>query len=371
MLSGEKTSHRYLGTYPCRLVLSVSLLLACFGCRAEEEEPSAPAAPMAQTALQSTLPITFEWTVGEPLKLPAGLGQEPGFYSLSEATLAHSDQFWYLFGVVRTANAPSRIEYLRFSEWDAFGKEPSQPLPALGTGVRAPQLFRLSSPDRWCLVFQQEQPGERDAIPVPYISFSPTIDDPNAWSKPLEINVVNPVDGGRWRDFWMIFDQASAYLFFTDSAGILWRSRTSREAFPSGWNLPEIALKADIFQSAQVYRIQDKPLYLAIAEGHSQWRRYYKAYVSDRLDGNWQALSITRDNAFVSMANVTFTGTNWTDSFSHGELVRLAADEFMQIDLSNLRFIFQGVGYLDRDNRLPAQVPWRLAMLQGQAVERR
>lgn len=328
---------------------------------------SAPAGP--GTALQSPLPITFQWTVAEPLRLPPGLRQEPGFYSLSEATLTHSGEFWHLFGVVRTAAAPSRIEHLRFSEWGAFEKARSRPVHALGTGVRAPQLFQLSSRALWCLVFQKEQPGEREATPVPYISFSTTIDDPSAWSEPLEISVVNPVDGGRWRDFWVIFDQASAYLFFTDPAGLVWRSRTSHESFPRDWSLPEIAFKADIFQSTQVYRIQDKPLYLAVAESHSQWRRYYKAYVSDRLDGNWQALSITRDNPFVSMANVEFTGSNWTDSFSHGEIVRSAPDEFMRINLADLQFIFQGVGYLDRDNRLPSQVPWRLAILQGWTAE--
>ena len=43
------------------------------------------------------------------------------------------------------------------------------------------------------------------------------------------------------------------------------------------------------------------------------------------------------------MANVNFAGERWTDSFSHGELIRAGIDERCEIDPAKLRFLIQGV----------------------------
>ena len=55
---------------------------------------------------------------------------------------------------------------------------------------------------------------------------------------------------------------------------------------------------------------------------------------------------------------------HWTDSFSHGELLRAGCDERLEVDPARLRFLFQGV--LDRDKRGKryGDIPWRLGLLE-------
>ena len=72
-------------------------------------------------------------------------------------------------------------------------------------------------------------------------------------------------------------------------------------------------------------------------------RRYYKAYLAERLDGDWKPLAATREKPFASAANVRETGGHWTDFIRHGELLRTGHDETLEIDPAGLKILFQGV----------------------------
>ena len=92
---------------------------------------------------------------------------------------------------------------------------------------------------------------------------------------------------------------------------------------------------------------------------------YYKAYLADRLDGQWTPLAGTKEKNFAGKNNVAFPqGESWADSISHVELIRSGFDEKLEINPNNLRLIYQGV--LDRDTSgIPyGQIPWRLGMLK-------
>ena len=62
--------------------------------------------------------------------------------------------------------------------------------------------------------------------------------------------------------------------------------------------------------------------------------------------------------------NVVFTGERWSDSISHGELLRDGYDERLEVDPSNLRFLYQGVLDRDRQGKAYGQIPWRLGILE-------
>jgi hypothetical protein len=96
--------------------------------------------------------------------------------------------------------------------------------------------------------------------------------------------------------------------------------------------------------------------------GHG-WR-YYKAYLADRLEGPWQPLAADKDMAFASMRNVNQTTDRWTDSISHGELLRTGNDEHLEVDPKGLRFLIQGVLEPDRQGKAYGQIPWRLGVLE-------
>ena len=117
----------------------------------------------------------------------------------------------------------------------------------------------------------------------------------------------------------------------------MWRSRTPLGEFPRGWSPPRIALEADVFEASHTYRLQGRGQYLTLIEaqnGHG-WR-YYKAYLADRLDGEWRPLAADKDRAFASLANVEHPAIQWTDSISHGELLRSGYDQRLEVDTIGL-----------------------------------
>ena len=55
------------------------------------------------------------------------------------------------------------------------------------------------------------------------------------------------------------------------------------------------------------------------------------------------ALAASANRPFAGPGNVRFEGNRWTDSISHGELLRAGYDEHLEVDPARLRFVFQGV----------------------------
>lgn len=167
-----------------------------------------------------------------------------------------------------------------------------------------------------------------------------------------------------WIDFWIICDDRRAYLFYTGMDGTMWRAETKLEDFPSGWGKPVIALEGDIFEASHTYRLKGLQKFLTVVEAiGEQGRRYYKAYLADRLDGPWQPIAGTSFRPFASPANVRFAGARWSDAFSHGELIRDGYDETLTVDPAALEFLYQGVADTDREGKPYGEIPWRLGLL--------
>ena len=99
------------------------------------------------------------------------------------------------------------------------------------------------------------------------------------------------------------------------------------------------------------------------AQGGYGWR-YFKVYVADRLDGEWRPLAAGKEKAFASMQNVRQTEVHWTDSISHGELVRAGYDQHLEVNPEELRFVFQGVADRDTTGKQYGEIPWRLGILE-------
>jgi hypothetical protein len=143
----------------------------------------------------------------------------------------------------------------------------------------------------------------------------------------------------------------------------MWRSQTKLSDFPHGWNRPDVVLQADIFEASHTYRLKGLDKFLTIVEAQASGRRYYKAYLAETLDGTWIPLAGTIDKPFAGPANARHTGTPWTDSFSHGELLRDGFDETLTVDPAEIRLLFQGVSDEDMAGRVYGQIPWRLGIL--------
>ena len=103
-------------------------------------------------------------------------------------------------------------------------------------------------------------------------------------------------------DYWIICDDQRAYLFFTSLNGKMWRLWTKLEDFPQGFDHCELALEAKIFEASHTYRLKGLDKYLTIIEENG--RRYYKAYLADRLDGPWTPVADTAEQPFAGWKNI-------------------------------------------------------------------
>ena len=229
----------------------------------------------------------------------------------------------------------------------------------------APQVFYFSPHGKWYLIAQAADEAWEPAFQAVWSS-TRDISDPQSWSPLTPLFKRKPDNVKAWLDFWVICDDAQAYLFFTSLDGKMWRAETPLREFPGGWSSPVVALRGDIFEAGHTYKLKGRSAYLTVIEAqHGHGWRYYKAYIADRLDGEWRPLAADRDTAFASMSNVRQTEERWTDSISHAELIRAGYDQELEVDVADLRLVFQGVTDRQRSGEGYGKIPWRLGMLEA------
>jgi hypothetical protein len=203
----------------------------------------------------------------------------------------------------------------------------------------------------------------------PAFSTSGNIAEPGSWSPAkLFFPDCDPAGLTRWIDFWVICDAERAYLFFTSLDGTMWRMWTTLKDFPYGFDHCQLALQADIFEASHTYRLAGEEKYLTIVEAQGRsGRRYYKAYIADRLEGKWRPLADTEEHPFAGATNVRQPPGSeppWADNISHGELLRAGYDELLTIEPANLQFLIQGVSDKLKAGKKYGEIPWRLGLLK-------
>jgi hypothetical protein len=326
--------------------------------------PQGPGSPATASgsAAESLLARQFAWRAGPPL-ISHPESTTDTYISIKDPSVVYYEGRWHLFCSVIRDGAPYQTEYLSFGDWDSVGTAKRHILRMHEAGrFGAPQVFYFAPQGKWYLICQATNEAWDPLYAAAYATTS-DIADPTSWS-PLKPLGARPADGKPGLDFWIICDDQKAHLFFTTLDGCMWREETSLASFPTGWSEPKLALQDDIFEAGHIYRVKGMDRYLAVieAQGGHGWR-YFKAYLADRLDGKWEPLAATRDQAFSSMANTEHTGERWTDCISHGELLRAGHDQRLEVDPARLRFLFQGVLDREREGLGYGQIPWRLGLL--------
>jgi dienelactone hydrolase len=314
----------------------------------------------------------FHWTATPALIAPADRPSDP-CYGIKDPTVVRFDGRWHLFATIRSRKRLRQIEYCSFTEWQAAGKGTRHILPLGERDVAAPQVLFYKPHRKWYLIYQQID-NKRRPNHYPVYSTTTDLSDPTSWSKPVELYPRTPENVKEWIDFWIICDETRAHLFFTSLDRRMWRAETKRADFPAKWSKPVVVLKGDVFEASHTYRLVGLDKYLTIIEAldgtdSATGRRYYKAYLADKLDGAWKPLAATKEKPFAGPANVTRKGGSWTDSFSHGELLRTGHDELLEVDPAHLRFLFQGVSDAARKGKPYGEIPWKLGLLEPVAAE--
>ena len=314
-----------------------------------------------------TKPVVFRvptsWEYSAPLIAPEKRDSNPS-RAQKDPTVVFYCGKWHVFMTVKLPGS-SAIEYCSFESWEHANESERTILKISKSDYYcAPQVFYFAPHQKWYLIYQMGAPGTSKM----WVAYSTTTDiaDPDSWTQARPI-----LDGGKkdprkvgGLDYWIICDNERAYLFLTSLNGKMWRLWTRIEDFPRGFDHCELALEAEIFEASHTYKLKGMNKYLTVIE--EDGRRYYKAYLADRLDGSWTPIADTAERPFAGWKNVRpAPGVEpWTDNVSHGELIRDGYDQTLTVDPEDLRFIFQGMWDKDKSGRGYGKFQWRIGMLR-------
>lgn len=350
----------------------VAVVLSCFlACRGAL---SAEASPQGRTgneeitkrhspqAKPSVFNVPTLWAYSAPLISPEKRDDNPS-RAQKDPTVVFYGGKWHVFMTVKLPGR-SAIEYCAFEKWQEANSSQRTILQIADSDYYcAPQVFFFTPHKKWYLIYQMGVPGAGKM----WVAYSTTedISAPGSWTRAKPI-----LDGGEkdprqvgGLDYWIICDNERAHLFLTSLNGKMWRLWTHIEDFPRGFDHCELALNARIFEASHTYKLKGRDQYLTLIEENG--RRYYKAYLADRLDGAWVPVADTAERPFAGWQNIhPAPGVEpWTDNVSHGELVRDGYDQTLTVDPDGLRFIFQGMWDRDKSGRGYGQFQWRIGML--------
>ena len=323
---------------------------------------SANQAGAEKPPIKHNLNLPSLWQYSAPLISPERRNKEPSRAQKDPTLVFHEDR-WHVFMTVKLPGR-SAIEYCSFASWEKAEESKRLLLPLSESDYFcAPQVFFFRPHGLWYLVYQVGMAGSKKM----WVAYSTTkdISDTDSWTPAKPMLDAGPDDprvvGGL--DYWMICDQDRAYLFYTSLNGKMWRMWTTIDQFPLGFRDCQVALRAQVFEASHTYRIKGQDNYLTLIEQNG--RRYFKAYVADRLDGPWHPVADQPQRPFAGASNIRPAAgvAEWTDNISHGELVRDSNDERLIVDLSHPRFVFQGMLEKHKSKKSYGHFDWRLGML--------
>ena len=360
------------------LFLLLAVVIPCLADQAPPaaDQPERIAGSGESTSTGSTDPWTdgaFAWkSTGPCLDVGPGADADDPHIALKDPTVVFDKGQWHVLTTLRQKSGRVVMEQLSFADWNK-AKEARRATIDLHPAYHcAPQLFFFTPHQKWYLIYQAGNFRCNKGL-TPVFSTTGNLNDPSSWTKPEPL-LENAAPNPKGIDFWVICDEASARLFYTSDDGHFWRRDAKKADFPHGWG-PEVLVmqdaKDELFEASHTYALKGRGKFLTILEAMAPGRRYYKAFLADRLDGPWQPLAATKEKPFAARENVSGDSA-WCDSVSHGELIRCGIDETLTVDPNNLRFLIQGVDAAGYRAGKYGGIPWKLGVLeQTPAPEKR
>jgi endo-1,4-beta-xylanase len=309
----------------------------------------------------------LHWTASAPLIAPISDAKHD-LVAVKDPSVVYFNNRWHVYASsVSSAGAYSTV-YTSFTDFNEASTAPMYYMdqtPGFGGYTAAPEVFYFTPQKEWYLLYQAGPP---------MYSTADDPGDPTKWTAPAPFFANTPAiiteNGGGWLDFWVICDAASCHLFFSDNHGRWYSSKTSIDQFPKGFAEPVVVMQdanaGRMFEASNVYKLNGTGQYLALIESFDQTsnnHRYFRAWLSNSLDGPWFPWQASGSYPFAGSSNVTFSGAPWTLDISHGEMIRAGYDETLAVDPCNMRYLFQGADPLADSGGDYNKIPWRLGLL--------
>ena len=308
-----------------------------------------------------SLPSSFEWSSSGALVFPKNDSRD--IDGVKDPSIVEIDGTYHVFASIAQESGYGLV-YFNFTDFNQANSATFNYLDqtAIGAGYRAaPQIFFFAPQKLWYLIFQNGNAA---------YSTNSDISNPAGWSAPTNFFSSTPsvitqnIGSGNWVDMWAICDSSNCYLFSSDDNGHLYRAQTSLGSFPKGMSNTVIALQDSqfaLYEASNVYNVGDGQYLLIVEAIGSDGYRYFRSWTSNSLAGTWTGLADTEADPFARSTNVAFSGTAWTKSISHGEMIRTNTDQTLTISTCDLRYLYQGVNPSSTADY--NSLPWRLGLL--------
>ncbi len=296
--------------------------------------------------------VRNRWRLCHPVLEPGPKGSFDET-AVKDPSVVFFENRWHIFYTARGRNEYT-TGYVAADSWEKLADAPRFELDGVRGSSRygcAPQIFFFRPQNRWYLIFQTTDENYQ-----PMFVTTETLSDPQSWN--TASNLLKKDTDDKWIDFWVLCDDASAYLYYTQEHDAVMVRQTALQDFPFGWGEATTVFHG-VHEAVHVYKVQDQSVFHLIYERNTGERSFGLAFAPTPL-GPWMKW----DEHYAT--GTQLVGESWSEVVSHGEAVRTGYDERLEYEPTDVTWLIQGLKHSEYVEPYP-EMSWKLGIIVSEA----